>query len=216
MIASGQRTSVLDLLLVRQRLYAWQLLPFQKFKRSAAAGGDVSDLVGYSGLVDSRDRVAATDDRDGRPVGRNSNGRWRLCPRRSGKLEDAGRTVPDNRARGRNHFLDGRDGLGANVQTLPVGGKIDRAIPRLGFGVGGKLIGQDVIDGQQQPDALGLAFSMAALAMSILSSSTRLLPVATPSARWKVYAMPPTMTSVSTLSSKCRSRLSCRRSWSRR
>ena len=38
--------------------------------------------------------------------------------------------------------------------------------------------------------------------MSILSSSTRLLPVVTPSARWKVYAMPPTMTSVSTLSSR--------------
>ena len=74
----------------------------------------------------------------------------------AGKLEDASRAVPDNRARGRNHILDGRDGLGANVQTLPVGGKIDRAIPRLGFGVSGELIGQNVIDGQQQPDALGL------------------------------------------------------------
>ena len=72
------------------------------------------------------------------------------------ELEDAGGAVPDDRPCGRDYFLDGRDRFGADVQTLPIGGEVDRAIPHLGFGVGGELVGQDVIDGQQKPDAFGL------------------------------------------------------------
>ena len=48
-----------------------------------------------------------------------------------------------------------RDGVGTDVQALPVGGEVDSGIPELGFGVGGEAVGEDVIDGEQKLDALG-------------------------------------------------------------
>ena len=61
-------------LLIRQRFDAGEFLAFEEFEAGAAAGGDVGDLVGYAGLVDGGDRVAAADDADGGLVGRNGMG----------------------------------------------------------------------------------------------------------------------------------------------
>src|SRR3954447_16600785 len=63
-----------QMLLVRQGFHARQFLAFQEFQRSAAAGGDVGNLVGYAGLVDGAHRVAAADDRGSRLVGCNRLG----------------------------------------------------------------------------------------------------------------------------------------------
>jgi hypothetical protein len=41
-------------LFVRQRFHAGQLLAFEELEACSAAGGDVGDLVGQSGLVDGR------------------------------------------------------------------------------------------------------------------------------------------------------------------
>src|ERR1700690_4327373 len=49
-------------LLVRQRFHARQLPAFEELQRRAAAGGDVSDLVGHAGGFDGSYTVAATDD----------------------------------------------------------------------------------------------------------------------------------------------------------
>jgi hypothetical protein len=65
-----------------------------------------------------------------------------------------------------------------------------------------KLVGENVVDGQQQLDALGLRLVERGLGHVDLVFFDQDLPVFTPSARWKVYAMPPTITSVSTLSSR--------------
>ena len=133
-----------------------------------------------------RNRVAAADDRDGRFVGRNGLGNGVGAHGEVRKLEDARRAVPDDGLGGRNHLLDGRDRLGADVEALPIVREVFRAVPLLGFGVGGEVVGQDVIDREQEVDALGLGFGERVFRHSILSSSTRLLPVLTPSARWKV------------------------------
>src|ERR1039458_4687497 len=114
-----------SVLLIRQRLHAGQFLAFQKLQRSPAAGGDVGDLVGYAGLVDRRDRVAAADDGDGRAVGRDGMGDGVGAHGKAGKLEDAGRAVPDDGACGRNYFFNGRDGLGTDVQPLPVSREVN-------------------------------------------------------------------------------------------
>src|ERR1700759_4497477 len=64
----------LKLLLVGECFDAWEFLAFEELEAGAAAGGDVSDLVGIAGLVDGRDRVAAADDGDGVLVGCDSLG----------------------------------------------------------------------------------------------------------------------------------------------
>ena len=55
-------------------------------------------------------------------------------------------------------MLDGRDRLRADVEALPIVREVFRAVPLLGFGVGGEVVGQDVIDREQEVDALGLGF----------------------------------------------------------
>src|SRR5579885_2189601 len=55
-------TRSVERLLVGEGFYAGELLAFEEFEARAAAGGDVGDLVGYAGLVDGADGVAATDD----------------------------------------------------------------------------------------------------------------------------------------------------------
>src|SRR5271166_6184167 len=133
-------------LLVRQGFHTRQLFAFEELEAGAAAGGDVGDLVGYSGLVDRAHRIAAADDGDGRPVGcdrmRNGVG----AHGEFGKLEDAGGAVPDDGARGRYNLLDSRDGLGADVQTLPFRREVDRRVPQLRFGIGSEVVGEDVVD----------------------------------------------------------------------
>ena len=76
--------------------------------------------------------------------------------RKARKLKDARRPVPHNGLRRRNHVLDRRNRLRPDVEPLPVVGKIDRAVPHLRLGVGGKLVGQNVVHRQQQLHALGL------------------------------------------------------------
>jgi hypothetical protein len=46
--------------------------------------------------------------------------------------------------------------LGPMSRPCQSAGKSTDAIPGLGLGVGGEAVGQDVVDGQQQVDALGL------------------------------------------------------------
>ncbi len=138
------------LLLVRQRFHAGEFLAFEEFEAGAAAGGDVGDLVGYAGLVDGDDRIAAADDGDGGLVGGNGVGDGVGADGEAGELEDAGGAVPHDGAGVGDDFFDGRDGFGADVEALPVGGEVFRGVPGLGLGVGGEVVGEDVVDGQQQ------------------------------------------------------------------
>src|SRR5512140_1312095 len=49
--------------LLRQRLDARQLLPFQELQRRPAAGRDVGNAISNAGIVHRRNRVPAADDR---------------------------------------------------------------------------------------------------------------------------------------------------------
>ena len=80
-----------------------------------------------------------------------------------GKLEDAGGAVPDDGAGGRDDFLDRGDGLGADVEALPVGGEVLRGIPRLGFGVGEKLSARMLSTGSSRLTPFAFAFSSVCL-----------------------------------------------------
>ena len=85
-------------LLVGQGFDAGQLLAFEELEAGAAAGGDVGDLVGYAGLVDGGDRVAAADDGGGGLVRRNRLGDGVGADGEARELEDAGRAVPHDGA----------------------------------------------------------------------------------------------------------------------
>ena len=52
------------ILFIAQGYDTRELFAFEVFQGSAAARGDVADLVGQAGLVDSRDGVTAADDRN--------------------------------------------------------------------------------------------------------------------------------------------------------
>ncbi len=130
---------------------------FEEFEAGAAAGGDVGDLVGYAGLVDGRDGVAAADDGNGCLVGGHGLGDGVGADGEAGELEDAGGAVPHDGAGGGDDLLNGGDGLGTDVEALPVGGEVDGGVPGLGFGVGGEAVGEHVIDGEQDLHALGFA-----------------------------------------------------------
>ena len=72
-----------------------------------------------------------------------------------GHLEDAHGAVPDDGAGVGDLGFEERDGFGADVEGHEIGGEGLGAFVELGFGVGGELVGEDVIDGQKEADAFG-------------------------------------------------------------
>ena len=65
------------ILFIAQGYDTRELFAFEVFQGSAAARGDVADLVGQAGLVDSRDGVTAADDRNSIGIRQRL---WRLLP----------------------------------------------------------------------------------------------------------------------------------------
>src|ERR1035438_9456272 len=143
-------------LLVGEGFYAGEFFAFEEFEAGAAAGGDVGDLVCYAGLVDGGDGIAAADDGDGCLVGCDRLGDGVCADGEFGKFEDAGGAVPNDCAGGGDDFLNGGDGLGSDVEALPVGGEVDRSVPGLGFGIGRETVGEDIVDGEQELNAFCL------------------------------------------------------------
>ena len=72
-----------------------------------------------------------------------------------GHLEDAHGAVPDDGAGVGDLVFEERDGFGADVEGHEVGGEGAVAGEDLGVGVGGELVGEDVVDGEEEADALG-------------------------------------------------------------
>ena len=67
-----------------------------------------------------------------------------------GQLEDAHGAVPEDGAGVGDLFGEELDGLGADVEGHEVGGEGAGAGEELGLGVGGELVGEDVVDGEQE------------------------------------------------------------------
>ena len=120
----------------------------------------MAHLGSLAALLDGADGVAAADDRDA-AVGLDGRDRVADAVRALGEgreLEAAHRTVPDDRL----GFLDGPgeelDGLRTDVETHPAVGNI--ALEGLELNVAGvllgrELVGDDVVDGEKNLDALG-------------------------------------------------------------
>src|SRR5438874_13657767 len=98
-----------------QCLYSWQLLPFEKFQRRSATGGDMRNLVGDSGCLHSRNRIAAAyDGCCARIVGDGMRDlECALGKRRP--FEDAHWAVPHNSRSAGNFLGEEFDGLRADV-----------------------------------------------------------------------------------------------------
>ena len=79
-------------------------------------------------------------------------------------LEDAHGAVPDDGGGVGDLGGEELDGLGADVEGHEVGREGAVAGEDLGFGVGGELVGEDVVDGQEEADA----FALSALASAAL------------------------------------------------
>ena len=106
-----------------------QLLALEQLERGAAARRDVGDLVGDAALVHGRDRVAAAHDRQrlgrGDRLGdRQGSARERL------RLEDAHRSVPEDRLGARDGVGEAARRLGADVERREIlGDRHRRARP---------------------------------------------------------------------------------------
>ena len=133
-------------------------LAFEEFEAGSTARGDVSDAVGDAGLLDGCDRVSAADDGGGVVVAGDCHGNLVSAAGEGGHLEDAHGAVPDNGAGFGDLVFEERDGLGADVEGHPLGGKGAILTEDLGLGIGGELVGEDVVDGKEEADAFGLRF----------------------------------------------------------
>ena len=171
--------------LLRQRLDARQLLAFEKFERSSAAGGDVRDLVRYAGLVDGATEspppmidVAALLAATALAIALVPTAKLR-------KFEDARRAVPDDRLGLRDHFSNGCDRSSARCRgpaSRP--GKSFDASHTCVLASGANLSARTLSTGSSSSHALGLGLvERLPWPVSILSSSTSDLAVVTPSAR---------------------------------
>src|SRR6267378_686290 len=134
--------------------------PGEKFKGSAAAGGDMGDFVREAGLMNGCDGVAAADYGSSAGAGGGSDGFGDLdrAFRESGHLEYAHGTVPDDGFCGGNFLAIGFDGLGTDIQAHPaVGcGGDGNGLRR---GVRFEFRADDVIDGKQEREFLLLRFA---------------------------------------------------------
>src|SRR5580704_1003062 len=97
--------SAFYLLLVGERFDAGEFLAFKEFKRRAAASGDVSDFVGYSGGVDGGYGIASAYDGNSAAVVGDGVGDFESAFGEGRDFEDAHGAVPDDGA-------GGGDGLG--------------------------------------------------------------------------------------------------------
>src|SRR5437879_6391738 len=132
----------------------------EKFKGSAAAGGDMGDFVREAELMNGCDGVAASDDGSSASACSGSYGFGDLerAFRESGHLEYAHGTVPDDGFCARNFLAVGFDGFRANVQAHPpVGcGGDGNGLRR---GVRFEFRADDVSNGKQELEFLLLRFA---------------------------------------------------------
>ena len=157
-------------LLILQAGNAGQLQAFQEFQGSAAAGGDVGDLVCEAQLLAGSRGVAAADDGHCVGIGQSLGHRdGALC--QGGVLKDAHGAVPDDGLGVLHGVGEQSPGLLADVQALLVGGDglnghglhINGAVD--GVGEAGSHHG---VHGQQQLDALALSLGHHVLAVADL------------------------------------------------
>src|SRR5258708_7066986 len=145
--------------LVGQRFDAGEFASAEKFERCAATGGDVRNLVGDAGLVDSGYGVTTTDDGDsaaGRGCG-NGFGYFKSASGESGHFKNAHGAVPNDGLCGGNFLAIGVDGLGADIEAHPaVRGSGDRN--GLCGGVGFEFGADNVIHGKKEREFLLLSF----------------------------------------------------------
>src|SRR5882724_2338813 len=131
----------------------------EKFKGSAASGGDMRDFVREAGVMNGCDGVAAADNGSSAGAGGGSDGFGDLerAFRERGHFEYAHGTVPDNGFCSGNFLTIGFDGFGTDVQAHPaVGcGGDGNGLRR---GVRFEFRADDVIHGKQQCEFLLLGF----------------------------------------------------------
>src|SRR6267142_5343847 len=130
---------------------AGELASAEKLEGSAAAGRDMGNLVGNTGLVNGGNGIAASDDRNGAAASgrgdRFGDFERAFCER--GHFEYAHWAVPHDGFCPCNFLAVGFDGLRANIQAHPAvrssGNRND-----LRRGVRFEFRADDVIDGQQE------------------------------------------------------------------
>jgi hypothetical protein len=136
--------------------YAGEDFAFEELEAGSAAGGDVGDTAGDAGLLDGSDRVSASDNRGGVVVAGDGVGDGVGALREGGHLEDAHGAVPDDGAGFGDLLFEEGDGFGADVEGHEVCREGTVAGEDLGFGVGGELVGEDVVDGEEEANTFGL------------------------------------------------------------
>src|ERR1019366_4385658 len=139
-----------SLFLVAKRFYPGQFLAFQKFQRGAAAGGNVSDLVGYAGGFDGGYGISAAYNRSGSGIVRDGLGNLESAFGKRRQFENAHGTIPDDGAGARYFFGKCLDGFGADVECHHVGRDGLAVANEFGQGARFDSIGDDVIGGQQE------------------------------------------------------------------
>mmetsp|Transcript_11079 Transcript_11079/g.26960 ORF Transcript_11079/g.26960 Transcript_11079/m.26960 type:complete len:493 (+) Transcript_11079:174-1652(+) len=132
--------------------HAGEHLALEELERRAAAGGDVGHLVGEARLLNRRDGVTAADDGDAVEVGQGV-GDAEGALGEGIHLKHTHGTVPDDGLALLELRLEGRDGVGADVEAHPAVGDGVHG-DDLGVGVGGELVGDHHVGGQQQLHAL--------------------------------------------------------------
>ena len=118
----------------------------------------MGDFGGDAGLLDGCYGVSSADDGGGVGVAGYGVGDGVGALGEGGHLEDAHGAVPDDGVGVGDLFGEESDGLGADVEGHEVGGEGAGAGEDLGFGVGGELVGEDVVDGEEEADAVLFGF----------------------------------------------------------
>jgi hypothetical protein len=118
----------------------------------------VGDLVGYAGLVDCGYGVSSADDGGGVAVVGYGVGDGVGALGEGGHLKDAHGAVPDDGVGTGDLAGEEGDGFGADVEGHEVCGEGAVAGEDGGFGVGCELVGEDVVDGQEEADAVCFGF----------------------------------------------------------
>ena len=154
-----------DHLLTGQSSDTRQLLALEKLERGTATGRDVRDLVLDLVLGSDGSGVTTADDDDGAGLGGVDSGIEGLLGGvgEGLELEDTGGTVPEDGLGLRNGGLVELDGLGADIQTHVAVGDTGGISGSSDLGVGGELVGSDVVDGEDDLDVvlLGLLDDLA-------------------------------------------------------
>lgn len=147
---------MLNLGLLRKSGNTGKSLTLEKLERSTSTGRNVGELVLGAKLLGNSGGITTTNDDGGTVVaGLDTGVENGLGTVGKGvKLENTGGTVPQDSLGLANDLLEGLDGLGAGIETLPSVGNTLGVGSVANLGVLGELVGGHVVSGEDQLDVV--------------------------------------------------------------